>query len=222
MPAHWLLLCCAELREVRGQIVLPAQVEPQSRDNKNKNKQKTKLKGRTPADNMNKVDAPCRPSASLKFTIDNILNLKTSGRSSVSCHPAGQHHEPATYLPGDGVLGRPEESLTPQEQQDAASRLQESGKSFLMFFFATSPATTTITIHGSKLKRSYRKAHRCHSKSEKLCHSAHRFDYGLQQADGIGHRKPRGRALQGGRGALRQRRQQLRRQQLPHGRCCLH
>lgn len=73
---------------------------------------------------MNKVDTPCRPSASLKFTIDNILNLKTSGRSSVSCHPVGQHHEPATDLPRDGVHGRP------QEQQDADSRLQESGKTF--------------------------------------------------------------------------------------------
>ncbi|XP_053713222.1 homeobox protein HMX2-like [Synchiropus splendidus] len=30
---------------------------------------------------MSKVDAPCRPAASLKFTIDNILNLKTSGRN---------------------------------------------------------------------------------------------------------------------------------------------
>ncbi|XP_062334055.1 H6 family homeobox 4 [Osmerus eperlanus] len=30
---------------------------------------------------MNKVDSPCRPAASLKFTIDHILNLKTSGRN---------------------------------------------------------------------------------------------------------------------------------------------
>lgn len=97
---------------------------------KNKQTTTTKVKRRTPAENMNKVDAPCRPSASLKFTIDNILNLKTSGRSSGSCHPAGQHDEPATDLPRDGVHGRPEERLAPQEQQDAASRLQDNGKSF--------------------------------------------------------------------------------------------
>ncbi|XP_004066338.1 homeobox protein HMX2-like [Oryzias latipes] len=33
---------------------------------------------------MSKAAAPCRPSASLKFTIDNILNLKPSGTSSDS------------------------------------------------------------------------------------------------------------------------------------------
>ncbi|RVE75571.1 hypothetical protein OJAV_G00000040 [Oryzias javanicus] len=33
---------------------------------------------------MSKAAAPCRPSASLKFTIDNILNLKSSGTSSDS------------------------------------------------------------------------------------------------------------------------------------------
>lgn len=82
---------------------------------------------------MNKVDAPCRPSASLKFTIDNILNLKTSGRSSGSCHPAGQHDEPAADLPRDGVHSRPEERLAPQEQQDAASRLQDSGKFLIIY-----------------------------------------------------------------------------------------
>lgn len=97
---------------------------------------------------MNKVDAPCRPSASLKFTIDNILNLKTSGRNSVSCRPAGQHHELATDLPRDGVHGSPEERLAPQEQQDATSRLQESGKSFRIFSCAISSAMT-ITAHGS-------------------------------------------------------------------------
>uniref|UniRef100_A0A3Q2QP86 H6 family homeobox 4 n=1 Tax=Fundulus heteroclitus TaxID=8078 RepID=A0A3Q2QP86_FUNHE len=39
---------------------------------------------------MNKAEAPCRPTASLKFTIDNILNLKTS---CDSCHPTGQQDE---------------------------------------------------------------------------------------------------------------------------------
>ncbi|XP_056136500.1 H6 family homeobox 4 [Lampris incognitus] len=37
---------------------------------------------------MNKEEGPCRPTASLKFTIDNILNLKTSGRKYDSCHSA--------------------------------------------------------------------------------------------------------------------------------------
>nr|XP_057934513.1 H6 family homeobox 4 isoform X2 [Doryrhamphus excisus] len=45
---------------------------------------------------MSKVDAPCRSSASLKFTIDNILNLKTSGRATDSCHPHGEHHDSVT------------------------------------------------------------------------------------------------------------------------------
>ncbi|XP_057699709.1 H6 family homeobox 4 [Corythoichthys intestinalis] len=45
---------------------------------------------------MSKVDAPCRPSASLKFTIDNILNLKTSGRASDSCHPDRDHDVSST------------------------------------------------------------------------------------------------------------------------------
>ncbi|XP_017272402.1 H6 family homeobox 4 [Kryptolebias marmoratus] len=34
---------------------------------------------------MNKAEASCRPAASLRFTIDNILNLKTSGTSCGSC-----------------------------------------------------------------------------------------------------------------------------------------
>lgn len=96
---------------------------------------------------MNKVDAPCRPSASLKFTIDNILNLKTSGRSNVSCHPTGQHHEPATDLHRDGVHGRLEERLAPQEKQDAASRLQESGKN--IFWCDQTCHYMTITAQGS-------------------------------------------------------------------------
>lgn len=69
---------------------------------------------------MNKVDAACRPAAaSLKFTIDNILNLKTSGRSCDSCHPAGLHHGPATAT---ATTRRAEE---PQEPD---SRLHHRGR----------------------------------------------------------------------------------------------
>nr|XP_015827034.2 H6 family homeobox 4 [Nothobranchius furzeri] len=42
---------------------------------------------------MNKADAPCRPAASLKFTIDNILNLKTSGTGCESCPSTGEQDE---------------------------------------------------------------------------------------------------------------------------------
>uniref|UniRef100_A0A668S0Q1 Homeobox domain-containing protein n=1 Tax=Oreochromis aureus TaxID=47969 RepID=A0A668S0Q1_OREAU len=45
---------------------------------------------------MNKAEAPRRPTASLKFTIDNILNLKTSGSNCDTCHSAGSQDELAT------------------------------------------------------------------------------------------------------------------------------
>uniref|UniRef100_A0A667WSW2 H6 family homeobox 4 n=1 Tax=Myripristis murdjan TaxID=586833 RepID=A0A667WSW2_9TELE len=57
---------------------------------------------------MNKVDGPCRPAASLKFTIDNILNLKTSGRN-YSCHPAGLQDDTATAMRKDAFQSRYEE-----------------------------------------------------------------------------------------------------------------
>lgn len=66
---------------------------------------------------MNKVNAPCRPVASLKFTIDNILNLKTNGRSRDSCHPVGLQDDSATALERVG-----------RQRQDPDSRLSESGK----------------------------------------------------------------------------------------------
>ncbi|CAJ1053767.1 Homeobox protein HMX2 [Xyrichtys novacula] len=42
---------------------------------------------------MNKVDPLRRPAASPKFTIENILNLQTSGRNYVVCQAAGQQEE---------------------------------------------------------------------------------------------------------------------------------
>nr|XP_046234850.1 H6 family homeobox 4 isoform X2 [Scatophagus argus] len=74
---------------------------------------------------MNKVDAPCRPAASLKFTIDNILNLKTSGRNYDSCHPAGLQDDSATAIRDDGFQSHHEEHVA-QQRQDPDSRLNES------------------------------------------------------------------------------------------------
>ncbi|XP_051941025.1 H6 family homeobox 4 [Hippocampus zosterae] len=71
---------------------------------------------------MSKVDAPCRPSASLKFTIDNILNLKTSGRGSDSCHPQGEHDVSATAT----YQGRVPQS---NPEGPAAQRRHESDES---------------------------------------------------------------------------------------------
>ncbi|XP_077427209.1 H6 family homeobox 4 [Vanacampus margaritifer] len=85
---------------------------------------------------MSKVDAACRPSASLKFTIDNILNLKTSGRASDSRHPHGdrdgERHVSATAtcqgrilqsdLDGPGATHKHEsdESDFPRENNQAS------------------------------------------------------------------------------------------------------
>ncbi|XP_040891267.1 H6 family homeobox 4 [Toxotes jaculatrix] len=74
---------------------------------------------------MNKVDAPCRPVASLKFTIDNILNLKTSGRNCDSCHPAGLQDDSATETRKDGFQSHHEEHGA-EQRQDPGSRLHES------------------------------------------------------------------------------------------------
>ncbi|MEQ2222940.1 hypothetical protein ILYODFUR_031681 [Ilyodon furcidens] len=55
---------------------------------------------------MNREEAQCRPTASLKFTIDNILNLKTS---CDSCHPTGQQDE-----------------AVPEQRPDPGNRLSQS------------------------------------------------------------------------------------------------
>lgn len=78
---------------------------------------------------MNKVDAPCRPAASLKFTIDNILNLKTSGRSCDNCHPAGLQDDSVTELRKDSFSSHHvHEEHIAHQRQDPGSRLKESGK----------------------------------------------------------------------------------------------
>ncbi|KAF3687237.1 Homeobox protein HMX2 Homeobox protein Nkx-5.2 [Channa argus] len=74
---------------------------------------------------MNKVDAPCRPAASLKFTIDNILNLKTSRRNRDSCHAAGLHNDSAAEMCENGFQSLREEPGA-QQRQGLGSRLNES------------------------------------------------------------------------------------------------
>ncbi|XP_038568623.1 H6 family homeobox 4 [Micropterus salmoides] len=74
---------------------------------------------------MNKVDAPCRPAASLKFTIDNILNLKTSGRNCDSCLPIGLQNDSATAMRKDGFESPHEEHIA-QQKQGPESKLNES------------------------------------------------------------------------------------------------
>lgn len=76
---------------------------------------------------MNKVEAPCRPAASLKFTIDNILNLKTSGRNCDSCHTGGPQDELATAMRKDDFQSHHEDKGA-QKWQDKDSRLNERGK----------------------------------------------------------------------------------------------
>ncbi|XP_008315826.1 H6 family homeobox 4 [Cynoglossus semilaevis] len=74
---------------------------------------------------MNKAEAPCRPAASLKFTIDNILNLKTSGRNCDSCRDTGQQDEAATVVRKDAFQSHQQEHGG-QWRQDPSSRLHDS------------------------------------------------------------------------------------------------
>ncbi|XP_037546364.1 H6 family homeobox 4 [Nematolebias whitei] len=67
--------------------------------------------------NMNK-DASCRSAASLKFTIDNILNLKTSGSSRGSCPPAGEQD-------GEGLQSYRGERRPP-ERPEVGTRLRQT------------------------------------------------------------------------------------------------
>ncbi|KAK2815688.1 hypothetical protein Q5P01_026155 [Channa striata] len=74
---------------------------------------------------MNKVDAPCRPAASLKFTIDSILNLKTSRRSGDSCHAAGLHDDSGAETCENGFQSLREEHGA-QQRPGPGGRLRES------------------------------------------------------------------------------------------------
>ncbi|XP_041839597.1 H6 family homeobox 4 [Melanotaenia boesemani] len=73
---------------------------------------------------MNKADAPCRPTASLKFTIDNILNLKTNGRNCDSCQPTGLQDELAAAMCKESFQSHSEKKRT-QERPDPDSSLNE-------------------------------------------------------------------------------------------------
>lgn len=76
-------------------------------------------------ENMNKVDAPCRPATSLKFTIDNILNLKTSGRDCDSCDPNELHDDTSVGMRKDGFQSHREEH---EQRQSPGGGLHKSGK----------------------------------------------------------------------------------------------
>lgn len=71
---------------------------------------------------MNKVDAPCRPAAPLKFTIDNILNLKTNSRNFDSCH-SNRQNDPG--LRKDDDYNHRFEDRGVQRRQDPDTRLHE-------------------------------------------------------------------------------------------------
>lgn len=78
---------------------------------------------------MNKVDGPSRPGASLKFTIDNILNLKTSGRNYDSCHSPRLQDDTGTGMRKDSFHNHYEERGV-QRTQDPDTRLHGRGKGF--------------------------------------------------------------------------------------------
>nr|XP_020451674.1 homeobox protein HMX2-like [Monopterus albus] len=74
---------------------------------------------------MNKVDAPCRPAASLKFTIDNILNLKTSGANNDRCLPTGLQDDTIMVTHKDEFQSHHKEHGA-QQSLGAGSRVLES------------------------------------------------------------------------------------------------
>ncbi|XP_061736251.1 H6 family homeobox 4 [Nerophis ophidion] len=78
---------------------------------------------------MSKVEAPCRSSASLKFTIDNILNLKTSGRGSDGRHPGGEDQDSVTATSKGRSLQRAGCDPGVEERRRAADARLESGDS---------------------------------------------------------------------------------------------
>ncbi|KAJ8000501.1 hypothetical protein DPEC_G00180780 [Dallia pectoralis] len=78
---------------------------------------------------MSTVDAPSRPpAASLTFTIDNILNLKTGAcsyrTSGVSCHPSTPQH--GTWQAGDQFHHHGFEEHRVQQTEDPETRLHET------------------------------------------------------------------------------------------------
>ncbi|XP_034044304.1 homeobox protein HMX2-like [Thalassophryne amazonica] len=73
---------------------------------------------------MNKADGPCRPAASLTFTIDSILNLKTSGRRCDSCHHAGAHGDAAAAVRKDAIQSQ--HAAQKGRDPESDSRLHET------------------------------------------------------------------------------------------------
>ncbi|XP_054635174.1 H6 family homeobox 4 isoform X2 [Dunckerocampus dactyliophorus] len=88
-------------------------------------KRRSQRKGVYALENMSKVDAPCRSSASLKFTIDNILNLKTSGRATDSCHPPGEHDDSVTEASKGRNLQSHHQGPGAQQRQGPDSRVKD-------------------------------------------------------------------------------------------------
>lgn len=94
---------------------------------------------------MNKVEAPRRPAASLKFTIDSILNLKTSGSNCDTCHSAGAQDELATTMRKDNFLHE-EKRTQPRQDPDG---LNESGKRF-EHIYSYPLSSALIITHSSR------------------------------------------------------------------------
>ncbi|CAL1602060.1 unnamed protein product [Knipowitschia caucasica] len=102
---------------------------------------------------MNKVHAPCRPTAALTFTIDNILNLKSSSKRAESLpspqnevatctdiyqKDSGQHHRPAlSELIADSVIISQGEEKSPDMRFESGDSSCEDNSS-----------TTTDACHG--------------------------------------------------------------------------
>ncbi|XP_034544544.1 H6 family homeobox 4 [Notolabrus celidotus] len=98
---------------------------------------------------MTKVD---RPAASLKFTIDNILNLKTSEGNYAGCQSAGQQNDSDTAS-GNHDFNHREHKV--QQRQDRGSKLKE-----LEFNKDCKRAAATVIISRGDPKRT-----EAHSKS---------------------------------------------------------
>uniref|UniRef100_A0A3Q0RAV3 H6 family homeobox 4 n=1 Tax=Amphilophus citrinellus TaxID=61819 RepID=A0A3Q0RAV3_AMPCI len=89
---------------------------------------------------MNKVEAPRRPAASLKFTIDSILNLKTSGSNCDTCHSAGSQDELVTEARFESGDSSCDDSSSPT----AATDLHKGGSPAKKSKMITKKKTRTI------------------------------------------------------------------------------
>ncbi|CAL8329999.1 unnamed protein product [Lota lota] len=69
---------------------------------------------------MNKADAPCRPTASLKFTIDNILNLNTKAKNDT--YSAKVQGDKGTWMRKDSFQNHCEEKEGQRRQDSVTGR----------------------------------------------------------------------------------------------------